>query len=275
VALSWAASSGTVTNYQIERATGASSTNFTQIGTSTTTSFTDNTVAANTSYRYRIRAVNSAGNSPYTSPIVVSVGSCTAQVPGTPGTLTVTGTPTSATLSWGASSGTVTNYQVERAVGASSTTFTQIGTSTTTSFTDTGLTAGTVYRYRVRATNSAGASPYSNIVNFGVIVDPPPGGCTATFTNVNQWPGGFQGAVTVTNTGTNNTTSWTVVLTFANGQQIYQLWGGQATLGSNPIVIRSEPWNANLAPNASTSVGFLATWNGSNPAPTLTCSRTP
>jgi mannan endo-1,4-beta-mannosidase len=221
------------------------------------------------------RFITGANGLSTTSTEATIYGGANPTVPGTPGTLTVTGTPSTATLSWGASSGTVTSYQIERAVGANSTAFTQIGASTTTTFTNIGLTAGTTYRYRVRAVNSAGASSYSNIVTFAVIVDPPPGGCTATFVNANQWPGGFQGAVTVTNTGAGTTTSWTVVLTFANGQQLYQLWGGQATLGSNPIVIRNEPWNGNLLPNASVSIGFLATWNGANTAPTVSCTRTP
>jgi cellulase/cellobiase CelA1 len=55
---------------------------------------------------------------------------------------------------------------------------------------------------------------------------PPPstGGCRATYAQQgNNWPGGFQGAVTVTNTGTNATTSWTVTLTFSAGQKVTQV----------------------------------------------------
>jgi hypothetical protein len=40
---------------------------------------------------------------------------------------------------------------------------------------------------------------------------PTGGGCRAVYSVTNQWPGGFQGAVTVTNTGTNATTSWQVM----------------------------------------------------------------
>ena len=87
-------------------------------------------------------------------------------MPGTPGTPTTSNvTSSSVTLSWTASTGTVTNYQIERATGATSTTFAQVGTSTTPTFTNTGLAANTTYRYRVRATNSAGNSAYSGIVN--------------------------------------------------------------------------------------------------------------
>jgi hypothetical protein len=60
VIISWNAVTG-ATSYQIfRRAPGGS---FTQIGTSSTTSFTDNTAVANTAYLYRVRAVNAGGAS--------------------------------------------------------------------------------------------------------------------------------------------------------------------------------------------------------------------
>jgi len=46
----------------------------------------------------------------------------------------------------------VTNYLIESCVGAGCTTFAQIATSATPSFSNTGLTSGTSYSYRVRAT---------------------------------------------------------------------------------------------------------------------------
>jgi len=107
---------------------------------------------------------------------------------------------------------------------------------------------------------------------------PPTGGCSATFTNKGQWgtgSGGFQGEVTVTNTGTNSTTGWTVVMTFANGQVITQIWGGRTSQTASPYTVTPESWNAVLGPGASTMFGFLANWNGANNAPALTCARTP
>ena len=278
LSLSWTASSGTVTNYQVERATGATSTTFTQVGTPTAASFNDSGLAANTTYRYRVRATNSVGNSAYSAITNVTTSTTTPTVPGTPGTPTASNvTSSSATLSWTASTGTVTNYQIERATGATSTTFAQVGTSTTPTFTNTGLAANTTYRFRVRATNSAGNSAYSGIVNVTTTgtTTPPPGGCTATYRLVNSWGGGFQGEVTVTNTGTTATSSWTVTLTFANGQQITQIWGGRTTQTASPYIITPESWNAVLQPSASTSVGFLANSGTTNNAPTVSCTRTP
>ena len=50
----------------------------------------------------------------------------------------------------------MTGYDVLRAVGASGGTFVLRATVTGTSYTDTGLTAGTTYRYQIRARDAAG-----------------------------------------------------------------------------------------------------------------------
>ncbi len=53
---------------------------------------------------------------------------------------------------------------MERCQGAGCTTFAQVGTPTGTTFSDTGLTANTTYRYQVRAVDAAGnLSAYSSI----------------------------------------------------------------------------------------------------------------
>ena len=57
----------------------------------------------------------------------------------------------------------MTGYRVERCTGSSCTNFAQIATPTTTSYSDTGRTASTTYRYRVRAADAAGnLSSYSS-----------------------------------------------------------------------------------------------------------------
>jgi lysophospholipase L1-like esterase len=96
--------------------------------------------------------------------------------------------------------------------------------------------------------------------------------CTATYQILNQWQGNFQGGVQVTNTGTVPTTGWTVQFTFANGQQVSQLWSGVPTYDGATVTVRNYPWNGNLAPAASTMFGFLASWSGVNTAPTPTCT---
>ena len=111
---------------------------------------------------------------------------------------------------------------------------------------------------------------------------PPPtgtGACSATFARFGQWgtgSGGFQGEVRVTNTATTGTTSWTVTMTFANGQTLSQVWGGRTTIpGNSPYTVLNEGWNGALSPGQTATFGFLGDWNGANNPPTVTCARTP
>jgi fibronectin type 3 domain-containing protein len=65
-------------------------------------------------------------------------------------------------LSWKASSGAA-SYKVYRGTSAGGESTTAIKTGlTTASFTDTGLTSGTAYFYKVAAVNASGTSGLSN-----------------------------------------------------------------------------------------------------------------
>ncbi|HBU08266.1 MAG TPA: hypothetical protein DEA99_03530 [Candidatus Omnitrophica bacterium] len=98
----------------------------------------------------------------------VTNGSYTLQdtvAPSAPTGLVVTAVSSSQiNLSWTASTDNigVTGYRVERCQGSGCSNFAQIATPTGTSYSDTGLSASTVYAYRVRATDAAGnLSSYS------------------------------------------------------------------------------------------------------------------
>ncbi|PYS20039.1 MAG: hypothetical protein DMG11_30690, partial [Acidobacteria bacterium] len=97
--LSWAGSTDNVgvTGYSIERCSGSACTNFTQISTPGGTSYFDNGLAANTPYRYRVRATDAAGNlSTYSS-----IASATTTTPpdSTPPTVSLTAPVNGATVS--------------------------------------------------------------------------------------------------------------------------------------------------------------------------------
>ena len=200
------------------------------------------------------------------------------QAPSTPGSLTASGTTSSSTsLTWSASSDNVgvAGYDILRATGASGGTFTQVGTAASTSFTNTGLAAGTTYRYQVRArdaANNTSAASGAVTVTTSTSGGGGSGGCTAAYRITNQWPGGFQGEVTVTN-GTTASTSWTVTWTYANGQTITQMWGAQDTASGASHTARNMPYNGNLAANGTTTFGFIGTWTGTNTVPSPSCTR--
>ncbi len=275
--LNWAASSGTVSSYQIERCQGASCTNFSQVGTSTATTFTNSGLAASTTYRYRVRASNSSGTSSYSGIVNVTTSGGGTQPPGTPGTLSAPSTTSSSVnLAWGASSGNVSTYQIERCTGSSCTNFNQVATSATTNYTDSGLVANTTYRYRVRASNTAGTSGYSNIVNATTTSGGGGGGCSASMTTQTSWNNGYvMQPITVTNTGTSTINGWTVTFTLPSGHTVTGSWNATVTVSGQTVTARGiSGQNATLGAGASTSWGFQATRpNGNTQLPQgPTCS---
>jgi chitodextrinase len=169
--LSWSASTDNigVTGYRVERCSGSGCSTFTQVGTPTGTSYSDTGLTASTSYTYRVRATDAAGNlsgySSNSSTTTLASGGDTTP-PSAPTALSATATSSSQiNLTWTASTDNVgvTGYRVERCQGTSCSSFAQIGTPTATSYSDSGLTASTSYSYRVRATDAAGnLSGYSS-----------------------------------------------------------------------------------------------------------------
>ncbi|MFI7132622.1 cellulose binding domain-containing protein [Nonomuraea sp. NPDC050153] len=183
--------------------------------------------------------------------------------PGTPAAANVTAT--GATLTWAASTDQggsgVAGYDVLRAPGASGGTFTQVGTSTATSFSDTGLTPSTTYRYQVRARDGAGnTSPVSNTAQVTTQPGTSTGTCTAVPTVQTQWATGYViQPLTITNTGTSTITGWTVTFTLPAGHTLSGSWNGTATVSGQSVTIKNVSHNGTLAPGAgTTSVGFQA-----------------
>jgi mannan endo-1,4-beta-mannosidase len=102
----------------------------------------------------------------------------------------------------------------------------------------------------------------------------PPGGaraCTATYSIVGQWQGGFQGEVRVT-AGGSAISGWTVAWTFANGQTVSQAWNATVTSSGSSVTSRSVSYNGSLAAGAGTTFGFLGSWNDTNSAPAVSCT---
>jgi fibronectin type 3 domain-containing protein len=99
----------------------------------------------------------------------LDAGSTDTQPPTAPTNLLASASGSSQiNLSWGAAGDNVggTGYRVERCQGASCSSFAQIATTTTTSYSDTPLSAGTSYSYRVLAVDAAGnAGPYSGVAS--------------------------------------------------------------------------------------------------------------
>src|SRR6185295_8564558 len=104
--------------------------------------------------------------------------------------INLVGTPASGTeldLTWTDLAMTETGYKVERSIDGGPWVQIQLLPANATSYDDGGLSQGTPYAYRVRTTNTAGDSGYSNIVNTFTPVPPiTPSGATATLITSTQ-----------------------------------------------------------------------------------------
>ncbi|MDQ0906731.1 hypothetical protein QFZ22_002716 [Streptomyces canus] len=86
--------------------------------------------------------------------------------------------------------------------------------------------------------------------------------CQVEYTLVNQWPDGFQGAVTVTTTEA--LSDWRVTWSFKDGQKVTQMWDGSFTQSGAKVTASAADYNKSVPADGSLSLGFLASWQGKN-----------
>jgi hypothetical protein len=167
VFLNWTDNSATESGYRIERSP-ITDTNYTQIATvgANTTSFTNSGLSEATKYWYRVRDYNTYTTSAYSGEKSVTT---LYNIPAAPSGLTITSLQTNkVSFSWTDNSGDETGFKIQRKQGATGryTTIKTTGANVTTyTDNDTALRDGTLYYYRVSATNPAGDSAFSNEVS--------------------------------------------------------------------------------------------------------------
>ncbi|WP_030147146.1 MULTISPECIES: cellulase family glycosylhydrolase [unclassified Streptomyces] len=189
--------------------------------------------------------------------------------PTAPGTPTTSGvTSSSVGLRWAAATDAtgVTGYDVVRVSGGTET----VATSTaTTNATVTGLSPATSYTFAVYARDAAGnRSPRSATVTVTTSPGGSPAACGVGYRVTSSWPGGFQGEITLRNTGTAAINGWTLRWTFPDSQRVTNLWGGTATQSGSAVSVTSAPYTATIPAAGSVTLGFTATRAGTNPSPT-------
>jgi endonuclease I/phosphodiesterase/alkaline phosphatase D-like protein len=163
----WEASSG-ATSYRLDVATDSGFSSMLGSYNDVTVSSTSQSVtglSASTDYYYRVRAINSYGNSGNSNTINATTSS---GIPSAPISTSATGiTTNSFTANWEASSG-ATSYRLDVALDVAFTSilgsYNNLSVSSTTQSV-TGLTASTDYYYRVRAVNTYGTSGNSDIIS--------------------------------------------------------------------------------------------------------------
>ncbi|MBI5858652.1 MAG: fibronectin type III domain-containing protein [Sphingobacteriales bacterium] len=154
--VSWAAVSGAL-SYDVDYKAASSGTWVNSATGTTSTSVNLSGLTQGTTYDYRVRANCSGGSGSYAQAQFTTTAPCNAPTGLTSSAIT----SSSATVSWTAVSGAA-NYDVDYKLASSGTWINSITGTTATSRNITGLTASSLYDWRVRANcGASGSSAYS------------------------------------------------------------------------------------------------------------------
>ena len=58
----------------------------------------------------------------------------------------------------------------------------------------------------------------------------------------------------------------------AGGQSVSQSWNATLSSSGSTVTARNVDYNGRLGAGASTSFGFIGTWQGTNSTPAVTCT---
>ncbi|KJK32992.1 hypothetical protein UK23_47900, partial [Lentzea aerocolonigenes] len=96
----------------------------------------------------------------------------------------------------------------------------------------------------------------------------PPGDADCKVSDaINAWNTGLTSNITITNTGTTPISGWSLAFTLPGGQNITSGWSATYSPTSGQVTAKNVNYNADIAPNASITVGFQATHTGDAAAP--------
>ncbi|MDB6023840.1 MAG: N-acetylmuramoyl-L-alanine amidase family 2 [Verrucomicrobiales bacterium] len=210
VNLAWTQNSANETGFKVERS--GDNVTFAQIATTAVNvvTYSNTGLAGNTTYYYRVRAYNLAGNSAYSN----TASDITA--PQAPTALTASAVSSSEIdIAWTDNSSSEVGFKIERS--PDNVTFTQIATNAAaaTTFASTGLAANTLYYFRVRSYNANGNSTYSNVASATTPAAPP----VLSAIGTKQVTAGQPLAFTAASTDPNHsvtTTTWQTFESFAH-----------------------------------------------------------
>jgi fibronectin type 3 domain-containing protein len=127
-----------------------------------TTSYTDTGLGSSATYYYKIQAANAGGNSSWSN--TASATTATSGPPAAPAALSATALGcNTVVLTWTDKSANETGFDLRRSTSSSGT-YVTIATlpANTITYSNTGLTKGKKYYYKIRSVNSSGNSAWSN-----------------------------------------------------------------------------------------------------------------
>jgi len=284
-------SSPSATGYYLDVATDAGFTAFVtgynNVSVNNVTTYNVIGLSINTTYYYRVRAVNGCATSLNSNTIIVSTSAPVAPIALSASNFTCT----SFNANWGAVTGAIT-YYLDVATDAAFTTFVtgynNLNVNNVTTYNITGLSVNTTYYYRIRAVNVCSTSSNSNtsLVTTSAPVAPTSSGASnLTCTSLNANWGAVAGATayyldvatdaafttfvgTYNNLNVGNITTYNVTGLTVNTTYYYRVRAGNGcsiSLNSNTImIITAAPFAPiGVLPDNVTCTSMNANWGGS------------
>jgi cellulase/cellobiase CelA1 len=92
--------------------------------------------------------------------------------------------------------------------------------------------------------------------------------CRVNYTVSDQWPGGFNANVTISNQSGAALNGWELTWTFPADQRIINLWNGKVSQSGADVVVTDAGWNAQVPAGGTVEFGFQAIFSGTNSLPT-------
>lgn len=213
IRVSWTDNSTNEQFFNVQRSTDGTSYPFGITLPAGSTTYLNTGLSAGQTYWYRVNAQNTGGTSAFAGPefaITLPIA------PSTPSFTSISGTTNSITLNW-SDVANETGYRLYRSVdnGASYPLLVTLAANTTT-YTNTSLSSGTTYFYKLDAFNSGGTSALSGATSFttaGVVLAPTAPSALSAYSSVPatknflRYTEGFTTAVSTANGGWTAATS--------------------------------------------------------------------
>lgn len=96
---------------------------------------------------------------------------------------------------------------------------------------------------------------------------PPAPSCVVVYRVTSEWPGAFQGEVTVRNVSGALIDGWTLRWRYADGQTVTQMWNAVVSQSGADVTVANAGYTALIVPNGSVSLGFNGSVSGTNSMP--------
>ncbi|MEV6715563.1 cellulose-binding domain-containing protein [Lentzea sp. NPDC051208] len=133
--------------------------------------------------------------------------------------------------------------------------------------TPTTTTTTTTAAPSAQRVESPESKPTTTVPSPVVTSTPPAPACAVAYRVEGQWQDGFQGRITISNTGGAPINGWTLRWSFADGQSVRQMWNASVSQRGSAVAATGVDQARSISPRGHVEIGFLGTFRDRNTAP--------